>query len=267
MTNVFGLRRMSVCEANRHPDCVFGAFSTSSTIPPTLDQSASVRSPPASGSDFTSEIDKDLFQAIVNNEAEQCERLIKLGANVNLILDRDKADICEKYSGENYIMYECIKRPSSNIKILQLLIEHGCDIEFSYTNNYYKTATPLYFAVLYKNYEICKLLIENGANVNARPTFWNSYRDSRVINCSDSMLHVAASYDLYDICVLFVENGADVLYTAENRRRASDYCSEKIYNYLKQKEEEREMLNATFKRAQIEDDSDDDGEHEDEEEL
>ena len=72
----------------------------------------------------------------------------------------------------------------------------------------------------------------------------------------------------YDLCVLLVENGADVLYTAENGKLTSEYCESgntREYRYLKQKEAERRMLNASFKRAQLEaEDDSDNGEPEEE---
>ena len=55
--------------------------------------------------------DEDLMHAIIDNNYDECLRLITLGANVNRIFDIDKYSIGENDSGVNYILYECIRRP------------------------------------------------------------------------------------------------------------------------------------------------------------
>ena len=107
-------------------------------------------------------------------------------------------------------------------------------------------------AVSKKQYDECLRLIKLGANVN---NYYNI-----------PLLHNAALLHTSDICVLLIENGADVLCKDVCGNRASDYChiDTRLHHYLKQKETEREMLNQSFKRAQIEDEDDSD---DDEEEL
>ena len=59
-------------------------------------------------------------------------------------------------------------------------------------------ATPLHYAAWYYHIEIARLLLQNGADVNAKSNYGNT------------PLHWAASYGHVDILHLLVENGADL---------------------------------------------------------
>ena len=129
------------------------------------------------------------------------------------------------------------------------LIRLGADINYIYKNlisQYYgMNVPPLFIAMIYSNYDICKILIENGANVN-----WKNIHNM-------SLLHLACCHTIdLPICELLIDNGADILAINTNGNRPIYYCVSYSHRYLyfKQKEAERETLNICFKRAQTDDD-------------
>ena len=56
---------------------------------------------------------------------------------------------------------------NGNLKVCQLLIEHGNDVNDTTSSRY----TPLHLACINGNFEVCKLLLQSGAN----STITNSY--------------------------------------------------------------------------------------------
>jgi ankyrin repeat protein len=208
-----------------------------------------------------------LCSAVEGEQYELCEYLIKNGADVNVMIQNkyktDKENLLMKIIAEQ--RYYRQDEGKVNIKLLQLLIDSGCDVNF--TNNFYKD-TVLLYSVYYNlnnyegfnrhifintnkienRYEVVECLLKNGANVNIK----NKY--------GSSPLHMASSNEYYYICKLLVEYGADVLSEDNDGHRASYYSNFTdrvlhehfaIYNFLKQKEAERELLNQSFKRAHI----------------
>ena len=55
---------------------------------------------------------------------------------------------------------------TGNIKKCHQMIEERADV--NETSEVYKEGGPLHIAVIYQNFDICELLIKNGANVNLR---------------------------------------------------------------------------------------------------
>jgi ankyrin repeat protein len=183
-----------------------------------------------------------LFCAVYADQYEICEYLIKKGANVNIY----------SYPPINYNLLMTIitkdKTKVINTKLCQLLIDNGCDI--NYTNSL-KMTVLLYSIINGHSRDVVEFWLKNGSNVN-------------VINMNSlTPLHIASLLGYYDICVLLVEYGADVLETDFLKKRASYYWSSQHwpynrnngsndgYTFLRQKEKEREELNQCFKRLQV----------------
>ena len=213
------------------------------------------------GLDINAKIQDDttlLVHAVNGVQYELCKYLIKNGADVNIIVEDDN-----KLQNLLTLIIKnphYIKNTSSytNVKIFQLLIDNGCDV--NYMNDF--QLTPLVYSIF--NYsrnqkvgcnynEYTEILLKHGANPNPK-----------TINFP--LLHRASSSYSRDVCELLIEYGADVLAKDEYGHYASHWCSYhsvECYNFLKQKEEEQELLNKSFKRAQIEDENDTDDDDDD----
>jgi len=133
-----------------------------------------------------------------------------------------------------------------NLNIIKLLVDAGCDIN---NVNVYGN-TPIMISIMFPRYEVFEYLLQKDANVN--------HKNCNLQNVLFFVVRfVNKSYKL-KYCDLLIDYGIDVLAIDKYGKRASEYCHDEseVYEYLKQKEEEREMLKTCFKRAQIlEDDS------------
>ena len=90
----------------------------------------------------------------------------------------------------------------NNLEITELLFQYGAN-----PNETTKSGISLLLAASLKgNYNICKILIEKGANVN----FIDSLHPSKF---SFSNLMYVAKDDRFKIAKLLIENGADVNYS------------------------------------------------------
>ena len=145
----------------------------------------------------------------------------------NLLLENN-ADINEKSSwGASALIYASEK---GNINIMQYLIDNGIDVNGKADDN---GDTPLLWAVTGQNpYEASKLLIENGADVNATnnsgvapatilagsvPKVVKLLKDNGAdldtkFADDDPPIAIAASVGNLEIVKALVENGADVNY-------------------------------------------------------
>lgn len=177
-----------------------------------------------------------LINAVLNNNTQECERLVALGANVNFV-SKGKGDI---------LLSIILSKPSYqfDINLLKMFVEAGCDIECTD----YSGETPLMISVRTKKYDACEYLLQKGANINAQT------------NLGLSSLHYASQNGNYDMCVFLVENGANVLLednkkrtplaSCNTRSRINDY--DRVSVYLAQCEQEIKIANQGFKRAHIE---------------
>ncbi|WP_297204457.1 ankyrin repeat domain-containing protein [uncultured Brachyspira sp.] len=170
----------------------------------------------------------------------------------NLLLENN-ADINEKSSwGASALIYASEK---GNINIMQYLIDNGIDVNGKADDN---GDTPLLWAVTGQNpYEASKLLIENGADVNATnnsgvapatilagsvPKVVKLLKDNGAdldtkFADDDPPIAIAASVGNLEIVKALVENGADVNYYPNDMNytaiyHAIDQGSYEVAEYL-----------------------------------
>lgn len=86
------------------------------------------------------------------------------------------------------------------------LLREGADPNYKYFENFGVTRfyeTPLSLAAFREIYELCKLLLDYGANINVSS-------DSR------NPLYIASNTGNYELCQLFVDQGADINYLTQH---------------------------------------------------
>jgi ankyrin repeat protein len=98
------------------------------------------------------------------------------------------------------LMISIIKK---DFEMCKLMIENGADV--NKVENCYEIESPLFRAIRVGNKEICELLLKNGADVN-------SSSNNTVSNSEDNYypLIIAASIGNKEICELLIAHGADV---------------------------------------------------------
>jgi uncharacterized protein len=109
---------------------------------------------------------------------------------------------------------------------VKVLLQGGADIHLKAKNN--NENMPLHAAVANKQFHIVKLLLKNGANVNATQSGgWTS-------------LHEAALLGETSIVQLLIESGADISVTKDDGKTALDVALEK------EQEEVVQLLQSTI---------------------
>ena len=186
-----------------------------------------------------------LVYAIKNCNESECNRLIKLGADVNYIKDN-----------YNLIMFAIVNYNNNSFNIIKMLVEAGCNINFSNVNKH----TPLIYSIIFYHYDVFEYLLEKGADVNHKNIREKNVLFHLILSTRDK--EYISNIKIIKYCNLLIDYGIDILAEDIHGYRAHDYCHKfnkniKIYEFLKQKEAEREILNQCFKRAHIEADSDD----------
>lgn len=89
---------------------------------------------------------------------------------VELLLNQDRINVdAVEEDGLTPLMYAS-KKP--NLKIIQMLLQHGCSIHQTARSLYGRTA--IHFAVEGSSLEVIKLLIENGADLNTQDSELNT---------------------------------------------------------------------------------------------
>jgi ankyrin repeat protein len=107
-----------------------------------------------------------LLQALINNDKEVLLRVLRQGADVNMIVRINPAypTAPELYS---LLMLAAWK---SDIALIKILIDHGADVQITVQDR-----TALYEAVQRGNAGILRLLLEHGADVNDRGEHGTAY--------------------------------------------------------------------------------------------
>jgi ankyrin repeat protein len=89
-----------------------------------------------------------LYHMVISNDFNGVEFLLKLGANPNVPV--------------NESLPLTLAARSNNIRLAQLLLEYGADVNGTTTNKFF---TPLSMAYFARNKEMCRLLLERGGKM------------------------------------------------------------------------------------------------------
>ena len=153
-----------------------------------------------------------LMEAAEYGHCYIAELLIKNGADVNFInaFGFSPLSCAVEGSGRRNRWGGEKKDRGGDDYIVELLIKAGADVNLKNGN----TCTPLMEAAYSGLYSVAKLLITNGADVNAR-----TYSDGK------TSLIKASKYGYCDIAELLIENGADLNVMDDEGKTALDYSS------------------------------------------
>lgn len=114
-----------------------------------------------------------------------------------------------------------------NDDMVQLLLDHGADVNAPTSPTIYDCATALQFAALNGHFNMAKFLIENGADINA-PISSSTFRVFKW----NSALQVAAGRGKLDIVYLLLENDKDVDMIQSRCKEAAMFAEEVGNNVL-----------------------------------
>jgi ankyrin repeat protein len=131
------------------------------------------------------ELNNSLMEAVLNDNYDETEKLIKAGADINAMHEDQELPILISIENENN-------------DISGLLIDNGADINAKGHYYIYYEVSPLMAAVHKENMEIVNILLSSGADVNAR--------DSRF----RTALMYAADEGNPELVKLLCKSGADI---------------------------------------------------------
>jgi ankyrin repeat protein len=217
-----------------------------------------------------------LYDAVYNKNNELCEEILKQGiADPNMQI---------KY-GIGSFLHMAIKQ--NNLELCNLLVKYGAKID---DKKYDECGRALlHIACVYGYKSIYDWLVSNGVDINKHCKFIGHipliyaingmnrehdndcyaiiqdllYRGTDIHNTNangNTPLHLAAVRGLFDVCELLIRNGADIMALNTYGETSLDYAeyNPELVEFLKKINDEMQELRCIFKRAQIEEDSDDD---------
>jgi len=156
---------------------------------------------------FESILDRQLLNAVDNNDLKKVEKLISKGA-----LSDSSSNYTEKKYGWFYGNVYYLNLVKS-VKIAQILIKKGLDVNFQ---SGYSNEAPIHAAVKNEIPELVKLLLQSGANINA------------INNYGKTPLHIATENSNLKILQLLIKNGADINITDNYGKTAYNIAKDKI---------------------------------------
>ena len=162
-----------------------------------------------------------LSQKAMKGDLNAVKTLVDKGADVN------ERTSCGGTAGTQFTALMCAAW-AGNTAVVEYLLDHGADINSTYSRGY---GTALTLAVEYRHPETARLLLERGANPNAK------------IGYSSGPYHVlgiAAFFGQTEIVKLLIERGADIDAAMANLERDRDkrarYGMKLLEKYAKKQE-------------------------------
>lgn len=128
-----------------------------------------------------------LSEAILSNNSQMVQLLINAGAEVNVI------------RGDAHTMLDDACSAGS-IEIVEILLKAGADPNLYGVSNAGLVRIPLYTAIFKKHTDICKALLDAGANTNISLKLWKNR----------SIISLSALYGNTDIVKLFYKKGVKI---------------------------------------------------------
>ncbi len=132
-------------------------------------------------------------------------------AELKELITKD-VDVNIKESGyPGRTLLQCAAAESGNIDIVKVLIQNGADVNAVDENK----QSALHHAAEYGDVELAKVLLENGADVNA------------IDGDENTALHIAAIFDdddCVDVTKVLIQNGADVN-AVNNFKESALHCA------------------------------------------
>ena len=128
-----------------------------------------------------------LHSAVIEENLELCETLLKNGANVNQLYHSSTPLTYYLMNINTNLEKDCLSIPI-------LLLKYGADVNIGDVVGF----TPLIRACQRNNVELCKLLIDHGSKMDVQDHYgWTP-------------LHHAARYNSPDVCLFLIENNANI---------------------------------------------------------
>jgi len=179
------------------------------------------------------DLNKQLFEAVKNNNLHKVKKIIGEGADINTKNNYDYTPLhfaCWNENGFEIVKFLIEKGAKVNAKaninrtpihvacknknpflIIKLLLEKGADVNSKNSDN----NTPLHFICLKKDLQTAKFIIKNGAEVNSKN------------NNNLTPLHFACKMsNNLEIVKLLIENGAVLNAKTNNKMTALHYACE-----------------------------------------
>ena len=154
-----------------------------------------------------------LMWACIYNYVDSVSLLLANGANPNLKA-KDGSTALHNTISTGVVKQEKKERQQ---EILKLLIEKGAEVNI---RDKIVGKTPLHKAARYGRVDLCQILVDNGADVNARTT------------AGTTPLHWAAEEGYYKVVQFLLENGANVNSKNVNGDTPLSYALEREYEKL-----------------------------------
>lgn len=142
-----------------------------------------------------------LHQALFTENYDMVKLLLENGAFANSIRLEQVGEDRAVYS----LLSDCVKKVN-NVKIAGLLIKYGADVnrkdKYSNINKQVTSKTLLYYAVAAENYDMVKLLLENGITVMNNNGTQDGLEEEYILKC-------AATSKNREMVKLLLESGID----------------------------------------------------------
>ncbi|MDR2635512.1 MAG: ankyrin repeat domain-containing protein, partial [Campylobacteraceae bacterium] len=145
---------------------------------------------------------KELVKTSSNADIEQALRVAFLTKKEPKIIDFLLDNFKYSDNGDESLLFFALDYP----QYIKVLVDKGADVDYKNPDG----ETPLFYAIKNNSYELVKLLIENGADVNHTARVTNNCDDDT--NSQTPFIAAAIAKSDIEILKLLVKNGADINY-------------------------------------------------------